>query len=187
MRALRDLRRRAADERAFTLTEMVVVLVILSTVLSALIGVFVSSLRTEVDQNRRFEAQQNARLAVVKLRREIHCAKQVTVQGGGTAVTLTSAYSAVTAKGYCQTGTTSWCAVANGAAFSLYRSVGSACDASGIRVAEHLTNNAVFGLLYPANSRGKVSVDVRVDIDPAEPGRAYRLYDEIVLRGSARA
>jgi prepilin-type N-terminal cleavage/methylation domain-containing protein len=190
--------RGAADERGFTLTEMIVVLAILSIVLSALIAVFVSALHTEVDQNRRFEAQQNARLALGKLRREIHCAKQATIEPGGAAVTLTSAYSSVTAKGYCQAGTTRWWTVPEGSTFSLYRQVGEVPDGSGKRVAEHLTSGQVFGcwsdptcrpdgLLYPPYSRAKVSVDVRVDVDPADPRQAYRLYDEIVLRGSPRA
>ena len=187
MRELRDPRLSAADERAFTLTEMVVVLTILGVVLSALIAVFVSALRTEVDQNLRFEAQQNARLAVDGLRREIHCAKQAVIQPDGATVTLTSAYSSLTAKGYCQTGTTTWCALPEGSTFGLYRLAGEACDASGKQVAEYLTTSQVFGLLYPAGSRGKVSVDIRVDVDPADTARAYRLYDEIVLRGSGRA
>jgi prepilin-type N-terminal cleavage/methylation domain-containing protein len=187
MSRLRSVRRRASDERAFTLTEMIVVLTILGVVLSALIAVFVSALRTEVDQNLRFEAQQNARLALGGVRREIHCAKSAVVQPSGAALTLTSAYSALTAKGYCQTGTTTWCAVPAGSTFSLHRQVGDVCDGTGKRVAEHLTTSQVFGLLYPAGSRGKVSVDIRVDVDPADVGRAYRLYDEIVLRGSARA
>jgi prepilin-type N-terminal cleavage/methylation domain-containing protein len=178
-------RRGAEDERAFTLTEMIVVLAILSIVLSALIAVFVSALRTEVDQNRRFEAQQNARLALGKLRREIHCAQLANVAGGGTAVTLTNGSSSTT--GYCPGGQSTWCTVAAGAGFSLYRGVGTTCDATGALMAEHLVANQVFELIYPVDSRAKLGVNLRVDVDPNDTLGAYRLFDEIVLRGSERA
>ena len=184
MRGLRDLRRRAADERAFTLTEMLVVLVILSTVLSALIAVFVSALRTEVDQNRRFEAQQNARIAVDKLRREIHCGANAVVQPGGTGVTIQAASTATT--GYCRAGDTSWCTAPAGAGFNLLRASGTTCDASAVPVAEHLTSDNVFAFTYPPDSRALVRVDIRIDIDPEDSTGAYRLFDEIVLRGSPR-
>ena len=71
-------RGRLSDESGFTLTEMLVVLVILGIVLAALTQLFVSATRTEVDQDKRFQAQQEARLALDSLRREIHCASAVT-------------------------------------------------------------------------------------------------------------
>jgi prepilin-type N-terminal cleavage/methylation domain-containing protein len=184
MRALRDLRRRGADERAFTLVEMLVVLVILSTVLSALIAVFVSALRTEVDQNRRFEAQQDARIAVDKLRREIHCGANAFVQPGGTGVTIQAASTATT--GYCRAGDTSWCTTASGAGFTLLRASGTTCDASSIPVAQHLTSANVFEFTHPLDSRALLRVDIRIDVDPNNSTGAYRLFDEIVLRGSPR-
>ena len=73
-----NARGRLSDESGFTLTEMLVVLVILGVVLAALTQLFVSASRTEVDQTRRFQAQQEARLALDALRREIHCANAVT-------------------------------------------------------------------------------------------------------------
>jgi prepilin-type N-terminal cleavage/methylation domain-containing protein len=184
MRAFRDLRRRGADERAFTLTEMLVVLVILSTVLSALIGVFVSALRTEVDQNRRFEAQQNARIGLDKLRREIHCAANAFVQPGGGGVTIQAASTATT--GYCQAGDTSWCTASAGADFNLFRASGTTCDASALLVAEHLTSDHIFEFSHPPDSRALLQVDIRVDIDPNDSTGGYRLFDQIVLRGSPR-
>jgi prepilin-type N-terminal cleavage/methylation domain-containing protein len=184
MRLARDLRRRAADERAFTLTEMVVVLVILSTVLSALIGVFVSTLRTEVDQNQRFEAQQNARVALDKLRREVHCAATANVQNGGATVTLTATSNPT--GGYCRGGDSTWCVLPAGSGFTLYRGAGATCDASSLLMAEHLTSGLVFSYSQPPGSLATLGVDLRIDRDPASAQRTYRLFDAIVLRGSAR-
>ena len=74
---LAAVRQRATDSRGFALTEMIVVLAILLIVLTALTQLFVSASTAEVDMSKRVQAQQNARLALDKLRREIHCAKEV--------------------------------------------------------------------------------------------------------------
>ena len=51
-------------------------LAILVIVIGALTQLFVSASTAQVDMTRRFEAQQEMRLALDKLRREIHCAKR---------------------------------------------------------------------------------------------------------------
>ena len=79
---LAAVRQRATDSRGLALTEMIVVLAILVVVLTALTQLFVSASKAEVDMSKRVQAQQNARLALDKLRREIHCAKGVTLAGG---------------------------------------------------------------------------------------------------------
>ena len=53
-------------------------LAILAIVIGALTQLFVSGTNAQVDLTRRFEAQQDARLALDALRREIHCASGVT-------------------------------------------------------------------------------------------------------------
>ena len=57
---------------------MLVVVAILAIVLGGLTTLFVSALTSQVDQPNRVQAQQNARLALDALRREIHCAKAIT-------------------------------------------------------------------------------------------------------------
>ena len=61
-------------QSGYALTELLTVLVILTIVLGGLTALFVSATRAEVDMQKRFEAQQEARLAMDALRREVHCA-----------------------------------------------------------------------------------------------------------------
>lgn len=183
------VRRRTAAEGGYTLSELLVVLAILGTVMGGLAGVFTSALRAEVDMNQRFQAQQHARLALGKLRREIHCARQAFVAPDGSAATLVSAVTANTA--YCRAGQSTWCAVSvPGAAtrFALYRNAGASCDTAGVKMADFLTSIGVFQLAAPvAGSRGRLRVDLTVDLDSRNATRRYRLFDEITMRGSSRA
>ena len=77
MRAARRLR----EERGYSLIEMVTVLAILSVILTSLTTLFVQGTHAEMDMRERFEAQQDARIALDKLRREIHCAASAQTVG----------------------------------------------------------------------------------------------------------
>ena len=84
---------RCGAEDGFTLPEMLVVLAILGIVLAGLTQLFTSAIRSQIDQTRRVNAQQDARVALDQLRREIHC---------GSALTYNSASSVtVTLPSYC--------------------------------------------------------------------------------------
>ena len=183
MTALRTLGRRLAAEDAYTLTELLTVVVILGIVLGALTALFVSATRAEVDMNERFQAQQNARLGLNKMRREIHCSRTAT----GTAVLVTLVRPS-SGGDYCRSGDVSWCAVALGTGrWGLFRKVGATCDASGLKVADYLIDPNVFG--YPPQVSGTLatlSVSLRVDIKNDESA-GYKLEDTITLRRSARA
>ena len=50
-------------------------MIIMSVVLTGLTTLFVQGSNAELDMNRRFEAQQDSRVALDKIRREIHCAQ----------------------------------------------------------------------------------------------------------------
>ena len=170
-------------ERGYTLVEMLTVLVIFSTVMSALLVLFVQGTGAEVDQNNRFRAQQGARLALDKIRREAHCA---------TAVTVSSASSVtLSLPSYCPTGNGSvtWCTVSLGTSrYGLYRKAGAACDSTGVRWADHLTTGNVFS--YAAQSTtslAKLSVDFPVNVKPSRTVDTYELKDDIVLRNSTRS
>jgi prepilin-type N-terminal cleavage/methylation domain-containing protein len=171
------------DERGYTLVEMLTVLVIFGTVMSALLVLLVQGTGAEVDMNNRFQAQQDARLALDKLRREAHCASAVTVSSASS-VTLSL-------PSYCPTGNGSvtWCAVSLGTSrYGLYRKAGAACDSTGVRWADHLTSANVFGYAAQSStSLAKLSVDFPVNVKPSRTVDTYELKDDIVLRNSTRS
>ena len=88
------LRRAAAEQDGFTLIEMLVVLAILGIVLSGLTVLFTSAMRSQTDQTKRVNAQQDVRVALDQLRRELRC---------GSALAYNSASSVtVTLPSYCR-------------------------------------------------------------------------------------
>jgi prepilin-type N-terminal cleavage/methylation domain-containing protein len=169
-------------ERGYTLVEMLTVLVVFGTVMSALMALFVQGTNAEVDMNRRFQAQQDARVALDKIRRETHCASAVSV-ASASSVTLSL-------PSYCPTGNGSvtWCTASLGPSrYGLYRKTGPACDATGVRWADHLTSANVFSYAAQSpTSLAKLSVDFPIDVKPSRTVDAYELKDNIVLRNSVR-
>jgi prepilin-type N-terminal cleavage/methylation domain-containing protein len=156
---IRRLRRRLVESGGYTLSEMLVVLAILLVVVAALAQLFSSASNAQNDMSNRFQAQQDARVALDKLRRELHCAKSVsgTVPGRSITVTLGS---------YCPTTTTgatgdlsfTWCTRDKaggtgtpdaGDPYSLWRYPGNTCPISGSlagqqKWADYLTTGQVF-------------------------------------------
>jgi prepilin-type N-terminal cleavage/methylation domain-containing protein len=182
-RALDQLRRRLLDERGYTLIELVIVMVILGVVLSGLTTAFVSGSRAEIDLNKRFQAEQNARLALDAIRREAHCARSATV----TASTVTLDLPTGCPSG---SGSVTWCTAGSGSRFGLYRrAVAGTCStaAPSVRKADYLTTGSVFSYSLPtASSRAKLQVDFPVDIDTSSTAGTYRLIDGIALRNNTR-
>jgi prepilin-type N-terminal cleavage/methylation domain-containing protein len=186
--------RRLAAEGGYSLSELIVVLVIIGIVVGALTQLFVSSSVAQVDMTRRFEAQQDMRLALDKLRREIHCASEVTGAPG------TSIF--IKLGSYCPTNGTgavaqiTWCTKDKngnappgaGAPYSLWRYSGGACTGTGRKEADFLTTGQVFtGYVLPVSgSLGKLSVDLPVDVKPGDAKQRYVLKDDIVLRNTPR-
>lgn len=91
--AAHSLRKRLAPARGVTLIELLVVLAILVTVLAGMTTLFLSATTSQIDQTNRVRAQQEARLALDGLRREIHCASAISPDliptGGVALITLT--------------------------------------------------------------------------------------------------
>jgi prepilin-type N-terminal cleavage/methylation domain-containing protein len=170
-----------AREDGYTLIELLIVLMILASVVGSLTTLFVHASNAELDLNNRFQAQQNARLALDKLRREGHCASQASV-ASSSSVTLTLG-------SYCPTGNGSvtWCTVGSGTRYALYRKAGGTCNATGVRWADYLTTGAVFA--YTAQSTtslAKLRVDFPINVKPKKSVDSYELVDEIALRNSLR-
>jgi type II secretory pathway pseudopilin PulG len=180
---------------------MVVVLAILGIVIAALTQLFVSASTAQVDMTRRFEAQQEMRLALDKLRREIHCANGVTGAPPTSSIVISLG-------SYCPTNKTgavaqvTWCtkdksgALTNPASpaanppYALWRYNGNACSGTGRREADYLTTGQVFTAYAPptagSGSLGKLSVHLPVDVKPADAKQRYVLEDDIVLRNTPR-
>lgn len=158
--------------------ELLIVLIILSTVLTALTSLFLAGTRAELETNRRFEAQQDARLAADRMRREVHCASGVTV-GSPSSIT-------VHLLGHCPTA-------ANGMPTDVVYEVQFVSTGrydlrrAGVRLADHLTSNQVFA--YTASSeasRALLNVDLQVNTHPNEGWKTWRLDTDIVLRNTLR-
>ena len=169
------------QDSGYTLVEMITVLALFSVVSAALLTLFVSATNSEVQSNRRFKAQQDARLALSKVRREVHCANTAAVTDGGKHVTLTLPNS--TCRGY---PTVSWCAVGSGLRYALYRKAGGTCNNTGTKYVDYLTSGALFTYYPPtATVSAKLKTYFPVNTLPSE-GESYTLEDELTLRNSSR-
>lgn len=170
------------SQSGYTVVELLTVLAIFGTVTGALTGLFVSATEAEIQTNRRFQAQQNARLALDKLRREVHCASTASVTGSYH-VTLTLPNA--TCRGY---PTVSWCVLGSGSRFGLYRMAGATCTTAGTKFVDYLTSNAAFTYTSPTTEMlATLSVSFPVNIKGlAEPEESYTLQDKLTLRNSSR-
>ncbi len=185
---LARLARRARGAAGYTLVELAAVMAILLTVVTALTTLFASGAKAELDANRRFEAQQAARLAVDRMRREIHCARAVTldpadaaVVGGATVYRKVT----VTLPGHCPTaGGTEVAVVYETAPVAAGR---YAVRRAGVRIADYVTASHVFSYVPPSTSTlGRLTVDLPVNVNPAESWKQWRLTSDIVLRNTVR-
>jgi len=173
------LRRLLADERGYTLIELLQVTVILGVIMGALTTVFVRAMNAELEMNKRFTSQQEARIAVDKMRREVHCARLVSPAGASASITVTlpvgcpGAPSAETTVVY---------------ATQLVSTNRYKLNRNSVRVADYITTSSVF--TYTAQSTSslaKLNVNLPVNSKPAETGKTWRLNADIVLRNSTRS
>ena len=84
------LRRACRAQDGFTLPELLVVLLIMGVVLAGITQMFTAAIKSESDQTKRVDAQQNARIALDRMRREIHCGSRLTYSASSVTVTLPS-------------------------------------------------------------------------------------------------
>jgi Tfp pilus assembly protein PilW len=182
--------RRLAAEGGYSLSELIIVLAILLIIVGALTQLFVSSTTAQVDMTRRFEAQQDMRLALDKLRREIHCASAVS-GSPPTSLIVISLGSYCPSNGTGAATDVTWCTTGSGGRFSLMRHVGAITNCTvpgGRKEADYLTTGQVFtAYVPPANgSLGKLSVELPVDVTPNDAKQRYVLEDDVVLRNTLR-
>jgi prepilin-type N-terminal cleavage/methylation domain-containing protein len=195
--ALRLGARLTQCERGFTLIELLVSMTILGIVVSSLIGIFTSALKDEADLNMRFQAQQDARLALETLRREMHCASAVTQATGIALTTAATSGITLTLGSACPTAggaatSVSWCARGSARPWSLWRVPGSStCPASGgVKWADSLTSGTPFSRsTVDPSGANLILVHVTLPVNVRTSGTigTYRLSDDIALRNSTRS
>jgi len=190
------IRARLAREEGQTLIEMIATMAMLSFVMTAVATLFVSGLHAQTDMDQRFQAQQNARLALTLMRSDIRnscMAPQVystpssstTLASGvyGAKVVLASACS-----GGAATSNVTWCAdSASGAApFGLYKQTGTTCAYNnGVQRADQLKTNADFALSTTSGRRPELALSLPVDANLSTTIGVYTLNDTVMARNSA--
>jgi prepilin-type N-terminal cleavage/methylation domain-containing protein len=190
------MRRRLGAQRGYTLVEMLTVLLILGVVMGGLTTVLTSATNADAEMNNRFQAQQATRLALDKLRREVHCSS------AATPVATTTSSITLTLPTYCKTysGSTSvtWCTRnVSTNRYALYRVNGATCT-GGVKWADFLTptstatvcSGALCVFNYSAQSTSslaKLHVDFPVNPKPIRTVDTYELVDDLVLRNSSRS
>jgi len=196
VRLVARMRRRLGAQGGYTLVEMLTVLLILGVVMGGLTTVLASATNADAHMNNRFQAQQATRLALDKLRREVHCSSAATPTG-----TTTSSIT-LTLPTYCKTYTGSasvtWCTRSVSTnRYALYR-VNSATCTGGVKWADFLTptstaavcSGALCVFNYTAQSTSslaKLHVDFPVNPQPTHTVDTYELVDDLVLRNSSRS
>jgi len=199
---------RLSDDGGYSLIELLVVMVILSLVVGGIASLFVSGMNSEADQNRRFQAQQDGRLALDKLRREIHAG--CTISTPNTYNTAVSSVTIYFSTDNCVSGThtVTWCTSGGSGRFGLYRIVATSCTGATAKYADYLTSGTIFTYLPPnshlvtsssvgmgtgasyiltqdgAFSAPRLHVDLTVNRTGAT--HSYRLVDDIAFRNGPR-
>lgn len=176
---------RLRGQGGYSLIELVAVMAIFLMIVGGLTTLFTSGARAELDLNLRFETQQNARLAMDRLRRELHCSSGITAADGSPLPTTAVTTIRVTLPGHCPSagGTTT---------NIVYDTVSAGTSRwqvrrAGVVLADYITNDDVF--TYTAQSetsRALLHVDLPVNRNSNEGWKTWRLVDDIVLRNTLR-
>lgn len=175
---MRGLRRRLRRQEGYTLVELIAVMAILLTILTALTSLFTSGAKAELDMNRRFEAQQEARIAADRMRREVHCASGVTVTSAAS-ITVKLPRHCPTAVGGVETTVVYDTQLVSPKRYRLRR--------AGAPIADRLTSGNVFSYVAPSvDSLGKLHLNLPVNVNPNEGWKQWRLETDIVLRNTLR-
>jgi len=170
--------RRLGRQGGYTLIELLLVCAILGTVLASLSVLFLSASSSQIDMNRRFRAQQDARVAVDKMRREIHCSDQISPSGVSAAITVRLPAQCPSAGGALTNVT--YDVVGSGQRFQLRRDT--------IVLADFISEQNAFSYTAPvaATSLGRLRLTLPINTTPTNTGKEWRLVADIVLRNTTR-
>ena len=170
---------RLADERGFSLVELVIVMFLVSILLAGLSNLFISGLRASSDTSARTAGQGNIQTAVNRLEFELRCSSGATVPNAGVAnssVTVTLPTQCVHA-----TGQYTWC-VSGG---SLLRYSGATCSGTGETFANNVTTAKPFTLVSTTGNLPQLAINLSVNL-VGSSSDAVSVADTITLRNAAR-
>ena len=190
------IRARLAREEGQTFIEMLTVMAMLSFVMAAVATLFVAGIHAQTDMDQRFQAQQNARLALTSMRSDIRnscVAPQVYATPASSTVLASGVYGAkVVLASACSAGVATsnitWCVDSStGAApFGLYRQTGTACAYNnGVKRADQLKTSADFALSTTSGQRPQLALSFPVDANLSTTNGVYTLSDTVMARNSA--
>ena len=191
MTVLRRLRRRLSAENGYSLIELIMVLVVLTIVVTGLATIFASGSSAETRLNNRFQAQTNARLALDRMRRELHNACGVATNSASLIQFGFPSNCPITGV----TATVTYCTAGSGTKYGLYRiaSAAATCTGTGaVPIIDNLTSGSIFTYVAkntPGGSYllGRVKVDLQVNVTPGTTSNRYRLIDDIAMRNTGRS
>lgn len=188
-------------DSGFTLVEMLMVMVLMGIVMGSLTTVFVSGSRAQLELDRYFHAQQQARTALDRIRADVHCA------WGATASSNINGFPGLKLEDhtcYTSTPTITWCVLPSTALtgrYALWRSTintSSTCtstDAHKVLIADYLrgvgnpasANNILTTPTIAFQGVETVGVDFKVSTNPTASGQdTYELTDSLVTRNYGR-
>ena len=202
------MRSRLRGEGGYTLAELVVVMAILGVVVGGIVMLFARAINADADQQRRFHAQQDARLALDKLRREIHAA--CTVSNPSTYNTAESSITLYFSTDSCASGThtVTWCTSGSGSRYGLYRIVATTCTGATQKYADYLTTGSIFTYLPPnsyvttlnggtgsaaittaagSSTLPRLHVAFTVNRKPSKSKDQFKIADDIAFRNGPRS
>ena len=174
-RLSRRVRLRA--QAGYSLVELIAVMAILVTVVTSITSLFVAGAKSQLELNRRFEAQQAVRIATDRMRREVHCATSVTFTSAAS-ITVVLPATCPTAGGTAQNIVYDTSLVSTGR-YRLRR--------AGAVIADYITSGNVFSYTAQSTSTlGKLHLNLPVNIRQNEGWKTWRLETDVVLRNSTR-
>jgi type II secretory pathway pseudopilin PulG len=178
MTPLALVRRRLARDDGYTLIELMIVCVVMVVVIGSLTTLFVNASKAELQMNQRFQAQQDARVAVDRMRREIHCSDSITPTGPAASITVHLPSQCPSAGGTATNIT--YDVVGSGQRFQLRRNT--------VILADYVTEQNAFDYTAPVSgtSLGKLKVTLPINLQPANTALEWRLVGDIVLRNTSR-
>jgi Tfp pilus assembly protein PilW len=178
-----------AREDGMTIPELVTAMSMLAFVITGILVLFVGGLNATTGMNARFQAQQDARLALSTLRYEVGFACSATAGASPQSSVQLLLPDATTQACSGSTNQVKWCAdSANGAQpFGLYRQVGTSCSAStGVKRAGSLNTNLVFSNpTCTAGTRPQLAVSLPVNANIGTSTQVYTLSDTITDRNAS--